>query len=748
MERPRRSLRERLPLGLGVRDKPRHFREMLEVAWENRGRWGYAWRILRDGVCDGCSLGPRGLRDDVIDGVHLCTTRLRLLRLNTMPAMAPETVSGLLGDARRLQAMSQAELQALGRVPFPLLRRSGEAGFRRVSWAQALQVCAELGRGPDGRPLPAERQGWFCTSRGLGNEAYYVFQKAARLLGTNNVDLCARLCHAATVSGLSDTIGVGAPTCSLRDLIGTDLLLLWGTDLANNQPVSTKYLMAAVRAGTRILVLNPVVEKGLQTYWVPSDLRSALFGTDLAEAFVRVRVGGDIAFLYGVLKVLVARGAVDEDFIREHTTGFEELRARVESLSWETLEEESGAPRADMEFVAGAFARARSCVAVYSMGLTQHRFGTDNVRAIVNLMLSRGMIGREKCGILPIRGHSGVQGGGECGVDPHKYPGGFRVGPDTPRFEEAWGRPLNPEPGVRIGQILERAAEGGVDLLYSLGGNLIDNLPDPAFMREALGRVRLRIHQDIVLNPSSVAEGGEAVLILPAQTRYEHQGGITSTNTERRVRFSPEIPGPRLPEARAEWWIPAAVARAIAPELAEALDWPGGTPEIRQEMERVMPVYQGIASLRKAGDSFQWGGPQLCTGGFPGMPEGRARFTAVPLPGRDGPEDRFLLTTRRGKQFNSIVFSERDALQGGRSRRDVFLDRREAERQGLREGQSVLLRNGTGRFHGVLRLAELPPRTLQAYWPEVNVLIPRAWDPASGEPDYQAWVELLPAEGA
>ncbi|TAH37297.1 MAG: FdhF/YdeP family oxidoreductase [Planctomycetota bacterium] len=741
--RPRRSFRERLPFGLGVRDKPRHYREMLGVAWENRDQLGYAWRILKDGVCDGCSLGPRGLKDDVIQGTHLCLTRLKLLRVNTMGAIRDEA---LLGDIGRLRSMDQRALQALGRIPYPMIHRRGARGFVRLSWDEALAICGEYGRGPDGRRLAPGRWGFFSTSRGTSNEAYYVFQKAARLLGTNNVDLCARLCHAASVYGLAETLGVGAPTCSLSDFIGTDLLLVWGSDLANNQPVSTKYLMHAKRAGTRIFVINPAREKGLETYWVPSDLRSAVLGSDLCDEWFQVRVGGDIAFLHGVLKALFAAGQEDPAFIAAKTAGFEELKRYVEALEWPALERDSGLPRAEMEQFAAAFGAARSCVAVYSMGLTQHAFGVDNVKAIVNLMLSRGMLGRDKCGIMPIRGHSGVQGGGECGVDPVKYPGGFKVGVDTRRFEELWGRPLNPEPGLKTGAMMQAAHDGRIEFLYSLGGNLIDNMPDPEFMHAAFTRVRFRVHQDIVLNPSAVAEPGEAVLVLPAQTRYEHAGGITSTNTERRIRFSPEIPGPRIAEARAEWWIPAQVAIAVDPALRGALEYPGGTGQIREEMQRAMPAYQGVAALRQAGDWVQWGGPHLFGDGFAKMPGGRARFTCVPLPNRDLPEGRFVLTTRRGKQFNSMVFADEDRLQGGRARNDVFIAPAEVSALGLRAGQRVVLRNEVGRFEGVLRPADLPPRTLQVYWPESNVLIPRRYDPVSEEPDYNAVVALEPAD--
>jgi len=730
-------LRDLLPFGPNRHPRPRPFVEMAQVVWENRDRLGYAWRILNHGVCDGCSLGPRGLRDDVIDGVHLCMTRLRLLRLNTMGAVPEERLNDLPG----LRALPNDALHRLGRLPWPMIHRAGDDRLHRLSWDEAMSIVGEaLGK------VPGERMGFFATSRGIVNETYYAFQKAARLLGSNHVDLCARLCHAASVAGLKDTLGIAAPTCSLKDMIGTDLVVIWGSHLANNQPVTTKYLAHAKRRGTRIIVVNPMREPGLERYWVPSDLRSALFGTRLMDDFFPVAVGGDVAFIHGVVKHLIERGAWDRDFVARHTTGFEPLRAMLEATPWETLERDSGLTRSDMMRFADQYARARSAVLVYSMGLTQHRFGVDNVKAIVNLALARGMLGRERCGIMPIRGHSGVQGGGECGVDPDKYPGGFEVAreEDRRRFEALWGRPLPAWKGHRTLQMLEATHRGEIDFLYSMGGNLLETMPDRDYMRTALSRAGLRIHQDIVLNTSSLLEG-PAVLLLPAETRYETTGGGTATNTERRIRFTPEIPGPRIAEARPEWEIPVRVALAARPELAPHLAW-RGTAEIRREMAAAMPMYAGVEDLEREGQWVQWGGEQLFADGFTRMPDARARFTVVPLPAVAIPAGRYLMTTRRGKQFNSMSHGKKDYLMGSSSRDDVLMNREDAAKLGLADGARVRLRSDVGEWVGTTRLAPMKARHVQTYWPETNVLITRRFDPVSGEPDYNAFVTIEPAE--
>jgi molybdopterin-dependent oxidoreductase alpha subunit len=757
------------PFGVGF-PKPQHYMEMLKVAWENRDNLAYAWRILTRGVCDGCSLGPRGLRDDAMDGIHLCLVRLKMLRTNTMPAMEATQ----LADAVRLEELNGRQLRELGRLPYPMLRRKGEKGFTRITWDDAIRLLGErLRAAAEKNP---ERIAIYTTSRGLTNETYYVAQKAARLLGTNNIDNAARLCHAASTVALKQTLGVGAATCSYTDWMGTDLLVLLGSDIANNQPVSMKYFYYAKKRGARIAVVNPFREPGLEHYWVPSITKSALFGTRFADEFFQVRVGGDIAFLNGVLKWLIERNWLDRGFINTHTAGWNAVEEALEKQSWEELEESSGVIRDQMLRFAEMYAAAKSAVFIWSMGLTQHTFGVDNVKAVVNLALARGMLGRPNAGLVPVRGHSGVQGAAEVGSVPHAFPGGFAVNVENAqRFSELWGAPVPSRPGLSAPEMLAAAGRGELDVLWCAGGNFLDTLPEPERVREALARVPLRVHQDLFVNTSMFVEPREEVLLLPGQTRYEQKGGGTLTSTERRIRFSPEIPGPRIAEAMAEWEIFVRAAEAALPPEKRALMHFDSAEAIRAEMERCIPLYAGIGSLRAEGDSVQYGGALLCANGVcTNMPEGRASFTPLTPPSlrhvipradsdrTEGPHPKmFYLTTRRGKQFNSMLWDERDPITGTDRRNAIFIAPEDAARLGLREGEAITLRPAerevgnsklevgntasnlkptTSAFHGVVHIAQVKSGTLQAYWPEANVLIPSRLDPASHEPDYNAWV--------
>jgi molybdopterin-dependent oxidoreductase alpha subunit len=599
--------------------KPRHYHELLGVIWANRKEIPYAWNILNHGVCDGCSLGPYGLRDSVLDGVHLCMTRLKLLRVNTMGALDLPVMS----DVTRLRALQPGQLRSLGRLAYPMIRRKGERGFLRISWDEALGIVAKRIH-----KLVPDEMIFLASSRRLTNEVYYVFQKLARVLGTNNVDLCSRWCHPASVAGLKSTLGYDAPTCSLSDFIGTDLLVIFGSGLADGQPVTPKYMHNAKKAGTRIVAVSPVREEGLNRYWAPS----VVFATKLVDDFFQVREGGDIALINGVLKTLIANDQIEHQFIGKNTAAFAELKSCLEQQSWEMLEQRSGLSRGEMQRFAILYSQARTAVFVYSLGFTQHEFGVDNVKGVVNLALARGMLGREKCGIMPMRGHSGAQGGGECGFAPDKFPGGFAVDDESARrFSNLWHHPVPSTPGLKLPDMIEAAHEGKCKFLYSVGGNLLDALPDASFVSAALARLPMRVHQDIVLNTSMLLDAEEMVILLPGQTRYEQRSGGTSTSTERRIRFTPEILGHQLGDALSDWEIPVLIGRKALPNGDKLFPFTD-TQAIREEMSRVMPIYQGIEKLTQEGDHLQWGGPQLYKDGFTMMPDNRALFTALDPP--------------------------------------------------------------------------------------------------------------------
>ena len=411
------------------------------------------------------------------------------------------------------------------------------------------------------------------------------------------------------------------------------------------------------------------------------------------------------------------------------------------------LERYSGVSREEMLDFARLYAQSRSAVFVWSMGITQHRFGVDNVKAIVNLALARGMLGRERCGLMPIRGHSGVQGGAEMGAVPWHLPSGDPVNDqNVKRLEELWGFSIPTSRGLSAVEMIERAHQGEIDILYSLGGNFLETLPEPKFVCEALESVPLRVHQDIVLTSQMFLEPADTVLLLPAQTRYEQQGGGTETSTGRRIYFSPEIPGRRIGEARPEWEILMELAERVHPQRANLIHY-DTSQRIREEIAVAIPAYQGIEKLAQKGDAIQWGGSRLCEGGHFETLDGRARFTPLSPPETDIPQGWYLLSTRRRKQFNSMVQGRRDPLTGA-MRDSALMNREDDHHLDLKEDSPLLLRPPVGEFKGRCKLSPIKEHNVQVHWPEGTVLIERgAVDPLCGIPDYNTLVQVIPLNG-
>lgn len=724
-----------MPFGLS-RTKPRHFRDMLRIVWQNKDALPWAWKVLSQGVCDGCALGTSGMRDWTVEGTHLCMVRLELLRLNTMGALDPAR----LKDVASLSELSSKELRALGRVPYPMRRRKGERGFTRVAWDD---VWSDVGA--RWQHIDPARAALFVTSRGITNEVYYVAQKVWRYLGSNAVDNSARLCHSPSTAGLKSTIGVAATTCSYTDWFDAELIVFFGSNPANDQPVATKYLHEAKQRGARVLSVNAFREPGLDRYWVPSNASSAVFGTQICDRTFLVGIGGDLAFLCGVAKVLLAQGWIAREFVDSATEGLAAWARELDALALDELARKASTSVEEIE----AFARELACVErgvfVWSMGITQHVHGADTVRAIANLALLREFVGKPGTGLMPIRGHSGVQGGAEMGCYATAFPGGVPIdAASAKRFSALYGFDVPDAPGLTTVDALEAAHRGELDVLYAIGGNFLETMPEPQRIERALSRIPLRLHSDIVVTKQMLVEPADVVYLLPAKTRYEQRGGGTETSTERRVIFSPELAGHEIGETRAEWEMLLALARATRPKDYAKVHFDDARA-IRADIERANPVYRGIAKLEKQGDQFQWGGPRLCTERTFPTADGKAHFQPVHPPARRGGNGTFLLATRRGKQFNSMIQAERDPLTGA-ERDHVFMHVDDARAAGIANGEAIELRSACGTFRGRAFYADVTRGTLQGHWPEVNVLIPSGRiDAEGGVPDYNAEVTLTRA---
>ncbi|TXC93059.1 FdhF/YdeP family oxidoreductase [Metabacillus litoralis] len=728
-----------IPFGLG-KVKPQHFRDTMKIAWDNRDNLGYATRIVTKGVCDGCALGVSGLYDQTLKGPHMCTTRLNVLRLNTMPALKEEIVHA---DIDELRKYSSTELRKLGRIPYPLIRRKGERKFSRLSWDEAMDVIAEKMK-----KLDPKQYAFYLTSRGITNESYYVAAKVSRFLGTNNIDNASRICHSPSKTALKRSIGVGASTANYQDWFGTDVLLFWGSVASNASPVSTKYMLEAKKRGAKIIVVNPYKEPAMDEYWIPSNMESALFGTKIADDFYQVNIGGDIAFMHGIMKHWFEMeekshgSAINHEFVQEHVNGYEELKATVEQQSWDEIIKSSGISQERIAELAILLANSKNAVFAWALGLTMHSFATDNISQVANLALLRGYLGRKNSGLMPFRGHSSVQGSGEMGADPFVLPGGGFDAENVERIERIWGFDLPKWQGDIVGVTLENIVlpedhERKIKMYYLSGGNFLETMPDPDFVEKALSELDIRVHQDIIFNTSTLVDAKEAVIVLPAKTRYEQDGGGTSTSTERMVYFSPEIEGNKnyIEEARSEWKIYIDLAKRVKPDTAHLVDFKTGQ-EIRDEIAVANRDYDGVQHLKKQGDVFQWGGAWLCEGGVCPTPDGRGNLISVEIPDLNRKEGQFIVTSRRGKQFNSMVYKEVDPFNGA-ERYDVLMNAEDAKRLSIADGEGIVVYNGFGVFQGKAKFVDIAIGNVEVHFPEGNFLLPRGrYEKFAGIPDY------------
>ncbi|MGB0638862.1 MAG: molybdopterin-dependent oxidoreductase [Myxococcota bacterium] len=690
----------------------------FSMIWEHRHDLGYLWRILTHGVCDGCSMGPIGLRDTTGTGLHMCPGRVANLKQHARPAI----LKGDVDNIAFLRSLTEGELQMLGRISQPLIYRTGSRGFSRVSWDAALDVISQSLQGTS-----PERMGWLASASEESNESYYTFGKAARLLSTNNIDICSQFSYASLIGGIQHTTGLDTGTCSIQDVINTDLILVWGADLRSHQPAIAKYLIEAKANGARVVVFDSRLPRNMEQAWEASSILSALFGSRLVDDFIQINTGGESACISGILKHILTMKGQHTAYINAHTHGFSRLSTTTSEFSWRDLERYSGASRREMEWVAELFVRANSCVSLYSTGFVKQSHGTNGVESVVNLHLSRGMIGRPNCGILPIGPYRNMMGATDCGVSSTTFPGARPVTPaSAAEMSALWGANIPSSVGLNTAAILEAAQQGNIDFLYLMGGNLLSASPRPKTMSITLSNVSMRVHQGTSFNPSMLLEPGEVTVILPTQNRYEQRGGGTHTSVDRRIRLSPEIEDhARIHEARPSWQIPCQIAVRARPEIAHALGY-AGAQDIRNEMGRTIPRYAGIEALGPNRRELQWGEVQRGSQGFQNMPNARAIFTVIEPSGPDQQPGEWRLIplwTESSENVLPQIWMDHDVEPG---RDELYMHADDIECLDLEDGAHVRVYNDHGEWHARVFSRAIKPGMIQAHWPECQAVIPSA----------------------
>ncbi|WP_024506524.1 FdhF/YdeP family oxidoreductase [Bradyrhizobium sp. ARR65] len=655
----------------------------------------------------------------------------------------------------QLSRWSDYELEMVGRLTHPMAYDAASDRYVPISWEEAF---ATIGRHLNALPDP--NMAAFYTSGRTSNEAAFLYQLFVREYGTNNFPDCSNMCHEATSVGLPSSLGVGKGTVLLDDFDKTDCIFIFGQNPGTNSPRMMTSLRNASRRGASIISFNPFRERALERFQAPQSPveMMTLTSTQISSRLYQLRVGGDIAVLKGIMKLMVeadeaARAKeqpeiLDWDFIRGHTAGIDALVKDLKATQWADIERISGLAREDIEYATQVYMKAERAIIVYGMGITQHRQGAHNVQQLANLALLRGHIGREGAGLCPVRGHSNVQGDRTVGITevPSKE--------FLDRLEKRFGFKPPAAPGHNVVTALEAMIRGEVKVFIGMGGNFAAAIPDWQMTRAALTSLGLSVHVSTKLNRSHLIHGRKA-LILPCLGRTEidiQAGGPQSITVEDSMSMVHASAGRNQPASehlKSEPAIIAAMARATLGNRS-VVDWEGFVADydrIRDAIEDVFPIFQGYNARIRIPGGFHL--TSTARERIWITPSGKANFLVFDGLGEDlqenDPDALWLSTVRSHDQYNTTVYSMSDRYRGVYGQRDVvFLNAYEMEKRGLADGDRVdlvtLSTDGVERRVRNFRAVtySFPDGCCAAYYPEANPLVPLyARDPLSFTPSYK-----------
>lgn len=694
-------------------------------------------------ACKTCAVGMGGQRGGMVNEsghrLEVCKKSLQAMAADMQGAISDDFWSTY--SIQQLRAFTPRQLETCGRLARPVMAKRGEGYYQPIEWSEAIdRITARL------QQLSADETFWYFSGRS-SNEAGFLLQLFARLYGTNNVNNCSYYCHQASGVGLTSVTGSGTATIVLEDLAAADLVFVIGGNPPSNHPRLMTELMRVRRRGGQVIVVNPAIETGLVNFKIPSDVRSLLFGSPIASLYVQPHIGGDLAFLYGVMKGVLERGAAGEEFLAQHCEGWSELRSKLQTVSWEEITSKSGVSRTQIDQVVGLYAKSQRTIFSWTMGITHHAHGVQNVQAIAALALMRGMVGQPGAGLAPIRGHSNVQGIGSVGVTPKLKDAIFD------RLQSEFGVQLPTTAGLDTLGCMEDSHAGRLKFGFCLGGNLYGSNPDSQFAEEALAKLKTLIFMSTTLNTGHAHGLAEETIILPVLARDEEAEPTTQESMFNFVRMSDGGPR-RLPGPRSEVEVIADIAASVMPDNSP-IDWNElrHTRNIRQMIAKVVPGWSALGKIDETRQEFQIEGRTFHAPKF-ATPDGKAQlFThdlVEPLGGAEMParEGLRLMTVRSEGQFNTVVYEEHD-LYRGQDRRDVILIHPDDLRAlDVTDSQQVTVSSETGEMRSVIARSYEWVRTGSAimYYPEANVLVPRSTDPQSRTPAFKGVVVKVNAE--
>jgi molybdopterin-dependent oxidoreductase alpha subunit len=702
------------------------------------GFWAL-WKAMRTkNACKTCAVGMGGQSGGMVNEAghfpEVCKKSFQAMVADMQGAVKPTFFEPY--SVPQLRMFTPYQLEHSGRLVQPVVLEKGSQHYRPIEWADAMsRIAAKLrATQPD--------QTFFYFSGRSSNEAGFLLQLVARLYGTNHVNNCSFYCHQASGVGLTSVIGSGAGTVTLDDMEHADMVVLLGGNPASNHPRLMRTLMMVRRRGGKVVSINPIIETGTVNFSVPSDPWALFFGAEIASTHVQPHVGGDLALVYGMMKRLLelhraspqrSEPVIDEDFLLQHADGWPALAARLESLSWDEIVEKSGVSKTQIDDITAQYANSKRAIFAWTMGVTHQLHGAATVQAIAQLALMRRMVGKPGAGLQPIRGHSNIQGMGTVGVTPTLKKAIFE------RLESHFGVKLPTTKGYDTLECLDAADEGKMRFALCLGGNLYGASPEASYAKRAMEKIDTVVSMSTSLNTGHAwGTGAEETIILPVLARDEEPEPSTQESMFSYIRLS-DGGKPRHVGPRSEVEIIADLAiRLFGDNGQSPVNWRemSHTSTIRQAIAKIVPGLEEIASIDRTKKEFSIPGRAIDKPAFP-TADGRAHLFVHDLPGV--PEGMQLMTIRSEGQFNTVVYEEED-LYRNQTRRDIVLMHPDdIRRLGLTAGGKCRIASSVGEMRGQIVSAfdQIRPGNVAMYYPESNVLVPKAADPLSRTPAYK-----------
>jgi molybdopterin-dependent oxidoreductase alpha subunit len=695
------------------------------------------WKALSSkNTCKTCALGmggqSGGMRNEQNHWPEVCKKSIQAMAADMQGAIQPEFFKRFSID--QLRQFSPREMEHAGRITTPLLLAPGDTHYKPVGWDDVFgRIESKL------KKTEPDRSFFYFSGRS-SNEAGFLLQLFARIYGTNHINNCSFYCHQASGVGLTGSLGTGTATVELEALDHCDLFFLIGANPSSNHPRLLTKLKNIRKRGGKVIVINPVVEKGLVEFRVPSDPMSLLFGSKIASDYVQVRPGGDLALFSGLAKTILDKGQINSNFVESSTEGFEHFKENIQELSWADIELGSGTSRQEIESIGQQYIEAQNVVFGWCMGITHHSHGTASVQSIVNLALLCGMVGKKHAGLLPIRGHSNVQGMGSMAVTPTLKKAVFDRMTDE-------GVSVPTTKGYDTLACIQAAQNSDMDFAFCLGGNLYGSNPDSSATTAAFSKIDTVVYASTTLNTGHAWGTGKETMILPVLARDEEKQSTTQESMFSFVRLS-DGGIDRHQNLRSEVEVISEIASRVLGN-DELFNWSEleDHNSIRKIISRIVPGYEPIKNIGTTKDEFHIPGRILHTPTFP-TESGKAKFIYHPIPNLDKlKENEFqLLSVRSEGQFNTVVYEEKD-LYRNQDRRDVVLMHKDdMSEMGFYENDSVSVKSKTGVLNHILvRPFDIKKGAVLMYYPEVNSLISQSVDPLSRTPGFKSTIVNIQA---